>query len=150
MRNYTRRRSNEGFSLIEVLIALIVLSIGLIGTAALTVSSLQNVHSALHSSLAATIALDYEERLWLAVADIPSGCPEEGDGGVLGELITHWSSGGTGFLRLPTDFEFTSGVAGGTGRTLLVPLSISWSESRFIGTDGEVFSYTAAVHCRNS
>jgi len=47
----------RGFTLIEVLIALAVLSIGLAGMAALQLSSLQYTHSAHYRSLATTIAL---------------------------------------------------------------------------------------------
>ena len=136
-----------GFSLIEVLIALIVLSIGLIGTAALTVISLQSVHSALYTSIASSIALDYEERLWIAVADETEGCPSEED--VLEELLSHWDSEND-FLRLPPGFGVEiSPEAYTVGRIRLIPIIITWAESRFVGSDEEEFAYTASVHCRN-
>ena len=62
--------SQRGLTLLEVLIALLVLSIGLIGAAVLTVQSLQNTHSALYTSLASAAALDLEERLWIDLGRI--------------------------------------------------------------------------------
>ncbi len=66
---------SKGLTLLEVLIALLVLSVGLIGVAVLTVQSLQNVHSSLLHSLSSVAALDFEERLWLELAEAESGCP---------------------------------------------------------------------------
>ncbi|MFO7902269.1 MAG: type IV pilus modification protein PilV [Pirellulaceae bacterium] len=53
-----------GLSLIEVLIALLVLSIGLVGMASLQLTSLKSAHSSYYRSLASTAALNIEERLW--------------------------------------------------------------------------------------
>ena len=58
-----------GFSILEVLIALAVLSIGLAGLAVMHFNSLKYVHSAYYRSLASAVALDFEERLWLELAD---------------------------------------------------------------------------------
>jgi type IV pilus assembly protein PilV len=140
-----------GFSLIEVLIALIVLSVGLIGTAALTVISLQSVHSALYTSIASGIALDFEERLWLEAALEPEGCPSETN--VLSATLLDWDSANT-FLRLPSDFEvlIEEDEISQQGRARLIPLIISWPETRFVGLNNadERFRYTAAIHCRNT
>lgn len=54
-----------GLSLIEVLIALLVLSIGLVGMASLQLTSLKSAHSSYYRSLASAAALDTEERMWL-------------------------------------------------------------------------------------
>ena len=52
------RRQQAGFSLLEVLIAVLVLSIGLLGLAGLQTYSLQNNQSALNSSHATVLAQD--------------------------------------------------------------------------------------------
>lgn len=76
-------RFARGLSLIEILVALLVLSIGLAGMAALHLNSLKNVSSSYYRSLASTIALDYEERLWLEAARLADTdpatavCPDE-------------------------------------------------------------------------
>jgi prepilin-type N-terminal cleavage/methylation domain-containing protein len=53
-----------GFSLIEVLVALLVVSIGLVGLAALHLTSLKSAHSSYYRSIASALTLDLEERLW--------------------------------------------------------------------------------------
>lgn len=58
------RIRQSGLSLIEVLIALLVLSIGLVGMASLQLTSLKAAHSSYYRSLASTAALNIEERLW--------------------------------------------------------------------------------------
>lgn len=60
MRTYRRGR---GFSLIEVMVAVFVLSIGLLGMAALMASSLRNNQSADHRSQAVNLAYDALEMM---------------------------------------------------------------------------------------
>ncbi|MGF6691051.1 type IV pilus assembly protein PilV [Metapseudomonas resinovorans] len=58
-------RRAQGFTLIEVLIALLVLAIGLLGMASLMVASVQSNQSASVRSQASTLAYDMAERLRL-------------------------------------------------------------------------------------
>jgi hypothetical protein len=57
-----------------VLVALLVLAIGLVGIASLHIAGLRNAHSSYYTSIASSAALDFEERLWLAMTDINEGC----------------------------------------------------------------------------
>lgn len=59
-----------GFSLIEVLVAIVVLSVGLLGFAALQLKGLQSAHAGYQRTLASVIASDAAERLW---AEWPKG-----------------------------------------------------------------------------
>jgi type IV pilus assembly protein PilV len=63
----------RGFSLIEALIALVVLSIGLLGVAAMQVKALQSATVGYQRSVATLAAVDAQERLWAALAQLPSG-----------------------------------------------------------------------------
>jgi len=54
---------NIGFTLIEVLIAMLVLAVGLLGLASLQVKSLSNTQSAYNRSLATMLAYDLVERM---------------------------------------------------------------------------------------
>jgi type IV pilus assembly protein PilV len=56
-------RTEAGFSLVEVLIALVVLSVGMLGIAALLLSSLQGSRVALERTQAVTLAADIAERI---------------------------------------------------------------------------------------
>jgi len=57
------RRSNQGFTLVESLIALVILSIGLLGIAALFLDSLRASRSALWRSQAVDLAADMADRI---------------------------------------------------------------------------------------
>ena len=57
------RQSQSGFTLIEVLVAVLVLSIGLVGVAALQGVSLKNTQSAFMRSQATALAYDLADRM---------------------------------------------------------------------------------------
>lgn len=56
-------RRQQGFTLLEVLIAVVILAVGLLGTAALSLNSLQTSQGASLRSQASTMAADFAERL---------------------------------------------------------------------------------------
>lgn len=150
-----RPYSVRGLTLLEVLIALIVLSVGLLGVAALTLQSLQNVHSSLYTSLASAAALDYEERLWLQAAGLKHGqCPSvNGD-----RFLTTWTAkNNTIGLPVPLLSADDPPSFSGTGATPEVSIftkeiEISWAESRFgnLVADREQFRYVATAPCRRA
>ena len=146
----------RGLTLLEVLIALVVLSVGLIGVAVLTMQSLQSVHSSLHTSLASAAALDFEERLWLEVgsSDGGTGCPNSA--AIESDFLDQWGADGTLKLGLPslrfseggvTSSEFTRVGDGTRQQWMRLGLILVWDESRFGGSD-ESFRYFASVPCR--
>lgn len=57
------RHSMRGFTLLEVLVAIVVLSIGLLGLAGLMASSLKNSHSAYQRTQATWLAYDALDRM---------------------------------------------------------------------------------------
>ncbi|MBL1269238.1 type IV pilus modification protein PilV [Vreelandella neptunia] len=65
--------SQRGFSLIEALIALLVLSIGLIGVAAMQLKALQSANAGYQRSVASVAAVDAQERLWAQLATLNPG-----------------------------------------------------------------------------
>lgn len=56
-------RKQSGLSLIEVLIAIVISSIGLLGLAGMQATGLQNNHSAYHRSQATVLAYDIADRM---------------------------------------------------------------------------------------
>ncbi len=156
----------KGISLIEVMIALVVISIGLIGMAAMQMNTLQFVHSAHYRSMATTVALDLEERLWLEIADSDlEGCPDVtlADGSAADDLLAHWSRdnvGGEGanawnwsnarMLKVP-NLTLTADTPNTFTRVVEVPITLSWNESRFtdVGESStESFDYNIRILCR--
>jgi prepilin-type N-terminal cleavage/methylation domain-containing protein len=65
--------SQRGFSLLEALIALVVLSIGLIGVAAMQLKALQSANAGYQRSVASVAAVDAQERLWAQLATLETG-----------------------------------------------------------------------------
>lgn len=95
-------RHQSGLTLLEVLIALLVLSIGLVGMASLHLTSLQASHSSYYRSIASTISLNIEERLWQIANDTltdPGDCITDdlltGDGGLAETITSDWRPGAT-------------------------------------------------------
>ena len=67
------RRSEAGFTLIEVMIAVLVLSIGLLGLAGLQVTALQNNQSSFTRSQATALAYDLADRMRANVPGVMAG-----------------------------------------------------------------------------
>ena len=64
-----REGAVRGFTLIEVLVALLVLSVGLLGLAGLQLHALQYAHSSYQRTLVNVQALDMAERMWTHLAE---------------------------------------------------------------------------------
>lgn len=152
-------QKSKGLTLIEVMVALLVLSIGLVGIAALHLNSLSNAHSAYYSSIASSIALDFEERLWLsAAAKGSTACVDQADAtAIANELLELWD--GTGFnpdngvpMVIPGLQVIAGTVVPGPEEYSWadVPLTVRWVDRRFGDEDDagvELFNYTARVMC---
>ncbi len=115
----------RGFTLLEVLIALLVLSVGALGSAALQLHALQATHSAYQHSLATLMASDAGERLWLGVAA----------GRIETDWVADWRQRRTcgsdaSHVCLP-ELEIT--ITGETERRIV---TVSWAETRFVDVVG--------------
>lgn len=67
------KKNTSGFSLIEVLVTLIILSVGFLGVASLEILSLKNVNSSYYNYQATLLAYDMEERMRANVKAVKSG-----------------------------------------------------------------------------
>lgn len=124
------KRKQVGVSLIEVMVALVVLSVGLLGLAVLQFKALQGTHAAYQATLASLIATDAEERLWLARAE--GAVSEEA---VQGAWRTNW-------VNVLPEVETSSSIeVDGTTFTI----SVIWDESRFGGDVTENFEYKVTL-----
>ena len=70
---HTHRQKQQGFTLLEVLIALLVLSIGLLGLAALQTTSLRSNQMASMRTTATQLAYDISDRLRANPAGVAAG-----------------------------------------------------------------------------
>ncbi|MBD3897939.1 type IV pilus modification protein PilV [Halomonas sp. ML-15] len=125
--------ASKGFTLIEALVALLVLSIGMLGVAAMQLNALQGAHAAYQRSIASLAAQDAQERLWAEMARQGGlACPDEGVVNGTGEgWDAQWSPFlpglGSSPVGPPDECEFI--------------ISITWDEKRFEEGGGESFSY---------
>jgi type IV pilus assembly protein PilV len=96
MIKHFRTRRSRGFTLVEILVALVVLSIGLLGVAALQLTSLRNNHSSAMRTQATFLAYDIIDRMRAnrdpaLAGDYNVDFGDEGTGGtVAGDDIVAW------------------------------------------------------------
>jgi type IV pilus modification protein PilV len=111
----THSKKSKGFSLIEVLVALVILSISLLALAGLMVQSTKNSSWGSHMTEAATLAQDRLEALRAVrpQTDIPEGMNNDQVTAASGILYTR-------------TWTVTTNAAG-TLRTITI--SITWSDS---------------------
>ena len=127
----------SGFTLLEVMIAVLVLSIGLLGLAGLMASSIRNAHSAYQRTQATWLAYDLIDRMRVnrgaAIAstnnyNILMGAATSSSTGLAGTDVTGWKT------------AIANTLPAGDGSVTVVPLTrvvnviVQWNDSR--GTGG--------------
>jgi type IV pilus assembly protein PilV len=60
----------KGFTLLEVLVSILVLSFGMLGLAAMQLNALQSAHFSYQSTIANLVAKDAKERLWAQLLNL--------------------------------------------------------------------------------
>lgn len=135
-------RRIHGFSLIEVLIAVLVIAFGVLGMAALQLKSLQYSHSGYQRTVASMIALDAGEQLW--VKKIAKVTALDGSGNVVpvnieNTVIAEAIKARHDALLPGLNISITNSVNRYT-------ITVSWSETRFVGEVGNSFSYVMDLY----
>lgn len=138
--NLARFRA-RGFSLVEVLVALLVISIGMLGLAALYVETLRMNRTAIYRTQAVNLAADMAERIRAnaaagvayAGAGADSGCNEGGAAAVActpaqmaAQDVFDWQQATAALL--PNGTAVLGFVAAGAGTPNVYTLTITWTE----------------------
>lgn len=127
----------SGFTLLEVLIAILVLSIGLLGLAGLMASSIRNNHSAYQRTQAIWLAYDMIDRMRVnrdnALAstnnyNIPIATTTSSSTGMAGTDVDAWK------VTLANALPAGDGSVAVNSTTRAVTVVIQWDDSR--GTGG--------------
>lgn len=132
VRRCPERRTPRGFTLVEVLIALLVLSIGMLGIAALYLETLRASRSALVRTQAVTLAGSLADRMRAnrspaGVYNCGGTC-EAGEGGnaiAIADLNAWRAAVAT---QLPTGVGSVAFVAGAANTPDAYTVTISWTE----------------------
>jgi len=128
-----------GFALLETLIALFILTFGLLGLSALQLKTLQVSHSAYQRSVANIIANDAVERLWanLALAT-PANAAQ-----IRQRWLEHWQKSDNNRLSLP---GFNGTITPPANPTGAYTVSVIWTENRFGGVGQTRFDYNFMLY----
>ncbi|MBK8183103.1 MAG: type IV pilus modification protein PilV [Candidatus Competibacteraceae bacterium] len=118
-----RKGRAKGFTLLEVMVALLILSVGLLGLAGLQLHALQYTHSSYQRTVVNIQALDMAERMWTHLAE------------PLAE-VEAWQN--LNKSSLPAWKGTVSAVAEQAGDYLI---TISWMDQRFVESQSFSFSY---------
>lgn len=124
------RRRACGFSMIEVMVTMLIVSVGLLGVGALQAKSLQHGYASYQRTLATVQANDAVERLWANVCDLPDG---------LDEVEEAWKAEWEEDPRMPGWDE--SGIAAAAGGRYTI--TIEWTDR--VESAPATFTYTTAL-----
>ncbi|MDL0434070.1 type IV pilus modification protein PilV [Marinobacter sp. TBZ242] len=121
----------RGFTLIEALVALVILSFGLLGVAAMQLKALQSAHMGYQRAVVSLAAIDAQERAWAIMAqDSKKKCPI--DTGLNG-WKAHWN------ILLPIASHGSTQVQEVDACEYAV--TIGWAEERFSDPDEQVVPF---------
>ncbi len=149
-------RHDFGFTLVEALVALVVLAVGVLGLASMQLKAMQGAHVSYQRSVATMAAQDIVERLWIqlgmqGVGSYPLTCPSaqdvllinnpDYDPAVVGsnptkslditdnEIFDLWYA--EWVKHLPSLVNDASATVDREGTTCRYTITVSWVDERF-------------------
>lgn len=148
--NSLLRRQQAGYTLIEVLIAALVLSVGVLGIAGLQITSLKNLQTSNHTGIAAMLANGIADRMWVNQAQVLANAyvhttdpasPPDCIGGTCTPAqmvsfdVNDWQDQITGYSRpggtvIPGVLPSGSGAIAQIGTTRSYRITLRWDDDR--------------------
>ena len=136
-------KNQSGFTLLEVLVAIVVLSLGLLGLAGLQAATLRNNQIAYYRAIAIQQTYDMADRIRANQAGLATYSLSAGvDNGCIGSLcnaaemaetdIFQWNNNNA--RMLPAGGGTVAGVAGGS-----FDITVTWNENTEAGSTGQQF-----------
>lgn len=126
--NLISARRLSGFTLLEALIAILVISLGLLGVAAMQLKAMQGAHVAYMRSIATLTAHDAVERLWVELGSASGFCPDPVP--IKADWLIHWSG------KLPDMEGAGSSISTTTDSDCEYEVTVTWGDDRFTVNGG--------------
>lgn len=145
---------SRGFTLIEALVALLVLTIGLLGLAMMQVKAMKSSHVAYQRSIATIAAQDMVERLWVELgrgAPASTVCPEgtatvagsSPSETILDQWHDEWDDALPGLIK---DSDTSTGTVVKDGLIACkYVITVEWTDDRFGDEDVSNIVYVASL-----
>lgn len=149
MSSVVNSKTGKGFTLLEALVALLVVSVGILAIVAMQVKAMQGAHVSYQRSVATLAAQDMVERLWIELGRTASStkvCPDSSktmaDGSqVLDDWHDTWS------LLIPTLIKDSGNtVTRVSGDECQLKIVVEWVDERFAGDNFETEDVSELVY----
>lgn len=142
-------RPVSGFTLIEALVALLVLAVGVLGLASMQLKALQGAHLSYQRSVATMAAQDMVERLWVQLGKTanstegPTDCPSAivDAVGSTESVLDQWHKQWVEFIPTLVKDDNQTVVKNGCRYTI----NVQWEDSRFLEEDVSELVYITSI-----
>lgn len=143
----SRRSRAQGFSLIEVLVALLVLAVGVLGAAALQMNALKYNHAAAVRTQATVLAYDLLDRMRANRDAVLSGQYDHdlNDGFPVADQDSTQSVRDLSDWGEQLDERLPNGDGAVTRDEALVTITVQWDESRIGGAAAQQFIFVTEL-----
>lgn len=124
--------SCRGFSLLEVLVAVLILAVGLLGVAGMQIKALKSSHLSYQRSIANLAAQDMVERLWVEMANSNRLCVDPGDSSDTNSVFYIWAS------EWEEKLSNLSSESSVSRAECEYSITVAWTDERFLASSGGV------------
>ena len=148
------KSNHHGFTLIEVLVTLLIMSVGLLGLAGMQLTSLKNTESAYQRSQAAQLAYDMLDRMranktgvtdthYDSIDTTPPGSYTDCKTNVCTDPATMATfDDGDWHAQLASTLPLGTGSVAGNGAGSVFTITVTWDDNRSGAIDGSDASFT--------
>ena len=117
----SRLRRQAGLSLVEVLVTMVIVSVGLLGVAGLQLKALKNTYASFQRSLATLQAQDLADRLWASTCVLSDATQRD-------NIKSEWQAVHSASAATKLSMPSWSGNFTYTAATGLFAITISWND----------------------
>jgi len=117
----SRLRRQAGLSLVEVLVTMVIVSVGLLGVAGLQLKALKNTYASFQRALATLQAQDLADRLWASTCVLSNATQRD-------NIKSEWQAVHSASAATKLSMPSWSGDFNYTAATGLFAITISWND----------------------